>query len=166
MEQGSRMRSESWKQSMDYLWSRNGTMKVQYQWHLVEFQANSVKVCGWSTQHRHWGEWECWYSNMLILYYEFPWILIENPPISCNSDSLEHHFSLEKPFFSSHFDNLTEYSVWIWSSWHHPYIKVLLVNWQSGNHCGHAVAPKAVPQHRGQHGVPVRNMGAILLWQC
>ena len=43
------------------------------------------------------------------------------------------------------------------------YIKVPLFHCQSGNHCSHAVAPKAVPQHRGQHGVPVWNMGAVLL---
>lgn len=46
---------------------------------------------------------------------------------------------------------------------HHPYIKVPLVHCHSGNHGRHAVAPKAVPQHRRQHGVPVGNMGAVLL---
>lgn len=60
---------------------------------------------------------------------------------------------------------LTEYSVQTRSYADYPYIKVPLVHCQSGNHGSHAVAPKAVPQHRSQHGVPVRNMGAVLLWQ-
>lgn len=46
-----------------------------------------------------------------------------------------------------------------------PYINIPRLHWHHGDHGGHAVASQTVSEHRGHHGVSVRNVRAILLWQ-
>lgn len=45
------------------------------------------------------------------------------------------------------------------------YINVPPLHRHSSYHGGHAVATQTVPEHRGHHGVAVRDVGAILLRQ-